>query len=317
MTSSSPKIAVVAIGGNSLIADAMRQSVPDQFEAVVASVACIADLVEDGWAVALTHGNGPQVGFALRRSELAMPEVPPMPMDHADADTQGVIGYMLQRALGNELARRGLDRRVLTVVTQVEVDAGDPAMSEPSKPIGWFMSAEEARAISARDGWPVGEDAGRGWRRLVASPRPRCIVEMPAISALVDAGFVVVCCGGGGIPVVRDERGDLSGARAVIDKDLTASLLARELGADLLAISTSVDRVAVGFRTPGERWLGKVTVAELRGYLEAGEFAAGSMRPKVEAVLEYLDAGGKRALVTDPSHLAASVAGRAGTIVKA
>lgn len=315
MEAPSQRIAVVAIGGNSLIADAMRQSIPDQFEAVVASVACVADLVEDGWAVALTHGNGPQVGFALRRSELAMAEVPPMPMDYADADTQGVIGYMLQRALGNELARRGLDRRVLTVVTQVEVDPDDPAMSQPSKPIGSFMTAEEAREVSGRDGWAVREDAGRGWRRMVASPRPRRIVEMSAVSALVDKGFVVVCCGGGGIPVVRDKDGDLCGVRAVIDKDLTGSLLARELDAELFAISTTVDRIAIGFGTPQQHWLGRVDTAELREHLQAGEFAAGSMRPKVEAVLEFLDAGGARAVVTDPPHLAAAVRGEAGTTI--
>lgn len=188
-------------------------------------------------------------------------------------------------------------------------------MSQPSKPIGSFMTAEEAREVSGRDGWAVREDAGRGWRRMVASPRPRRIVEMSAVSALVDKGFVVVCCGGGGIPVARDKHGDLCGVRAVIDKDLTGSLLARELDAELFAISTTVDRIAVGFGTPQQHWLDRVVDAELREHLHAGEFAAGSMRPKVEAVLEFLDAGGARAVVTDPPHLAAAVRGEAGTTI--
>lgn len=310
-------VAVVAVGGNSLIVDAMRQSIPDQFEAVVSSIECVADLIADGWSVAITHGNGPQVGFALRRSELSMAEIPPMPMDYADADTQGVIGYMFQRALGNEFARRGLEREPVTVVTQVEVDADDAAMSTPSKPIGSFMTAEEAEAIATRDGWAVREDAGRGWRRLVPSPRPRRILEISAISTLIAEQFVVICCGGGGIPVVRSDDGTHLGVRAVIDKDLTASLLARELGADLFAISTAVDRIAVGFGTPEERWLDRVDAATLKRHLDDDEFPEGSMRPKVEAVLEYLSAGGTRAIVTSPRHLTAAVKGHAGTEIVA
>lgn len=309
------RLAVVAVGGNSLIADAMRQSMPDQYEAVVRSVECVADLVSAGWSVAIVHGNGPQVGFALRRNELSMPEVPPMPMDYADADTQGVIGYMFQRALDNEFNRRGTDRSAVTVVTQVEVDADDPALDAPTKPIGAFMSAEEARAVSEHDGWEVREDAGRGWRRLVASPRPRRIVELDAIATLLAKGFVVVCCGGGGIPVVDDGEGGLVGVRAVIDKDLTAAMLASRLGAELLAISTGVDRVAVGFGTPHERQLDRVTSEELRRHHEAGEFPAGSMGPKVDAVLEFLEGGGTRVVVSDPDHLMAAVEGTAGTTV--
>lgn len=310
------RVAVVALGGNSLVADAMRQSIPDQYEAVVRSIECVADMVEDGWHVAVVHGNGPQVGYALRRNELSMPEVPPMPMDYADADTQGVIGYMFQRALHNEFISRGVDRDAVTVVTQVEIDPDDPAMDSPTKPIGAFMTAEEARRVADHDGWEVCEDAGRGWRRLVASPRPVRIVELSAVRALIERGFVVVCCGGGGIPVVDQGDGGLIGARAVIDKDLTASMLARELRADLLAISTAVDRVSVGFGTSAQQPLDEVHADTLRAHLGAGEFPPGSMGPKIEAVLEYLDAGGVRAVVTDTDHLARAVRGEeAGTRV--
>ncbi len=311
------RTAVVAIGGNSLIVDAMRQSIPDQYEAVVASMGSVVDLVEEGWSVAIAHGNGPQVGFALRRSELAMHEIPPMPMDYADADTQGVIGYMLQRALANAFARRGLERSAVTIVTQVEVAADDPAMSAPTKPIGAFMSAEEAKTVAERDGWEVREEGARGWRRVVPSPRPLRILEKRAVDALLAEDFVVVCCGGGGIPVVRDAEGDLCGVRAVIDKDLTASLLARELAADLFVVSTSVDRIAVGFATPEERWIDRMDGREAREYLEAGEFPAGSMGPKVEAILEFLEAGGARALVTSPDRLTDAVRGLAGTEIVA
>lgn len=314
---SGDRIAVVAVGGNSLIVDAMRESIPDQYEAVVKSIECIADMVERGWRIAIVHGNGPQVGYALRRNELSMPEVPPMPMDYADADTQGVIGYMFQRALTNEFAQRGLLHGAVTVVTQVQVDAEDPAMDAPTKPIGSFMSEAEAQEVARQDGWDVREDAGRGWRRLAASPRPRRIIELDAIRTLLARGFVVVCCGGGGIPVVDDGDYGLVGVRAVIDKDLTASMLARELDAELLAISTGVERIALGFGTPQERPLDSITSAELRRHQADGEFPAGSMGPKVEAVLEYLAAGGRRALVTDPDHLMRAVDGCAGTEILA
>lgn len=312
--SAAPRLAVVAVGGNSLITDALHESIPDQFEAVAATIGGVVDLIADGWTVAITHGNGPQVGFALRRSELSMPEVPPMPMDYADANTQGVIGYMFQRALGNIFHRRDIHRDVLTVVTQVLVDADDPAMNKPSKPIGSFMTEEEARQTE-RDGWQVMEDAGRGWRRVVPSPVPQEIIEIGPIRSLVHGGCVVVCCGGGGIPVVRDTHGDLSGVRAVIDKDVTAAMLARELSADLFVISTAVDRVAVDYKKPSQRWLDNVTAEELRAYHASGQFAAGSMEPKVRAVLEYVENGGSTAIITDPAHIALAVTGKAGTRV--
>lgn len=314
MRAITPRLAVVAVGGNSLIVDAMHESIPDQFKAVAATIGGVVDLIADGWTVAITHGNGPQVGFALRRSELSMPEVPPMPLDYADANTQGVIGYMFQRALGNVFKRRGIDRDVLTVVTQVIVDADDPAMKNPTKPIGSFMSEDEARATAERDGWAIREDAGRGWRRVVPSPPPKRIVELDPISALIADGVVVVCCGGGGIPVTLDENGDLCGVRAVIDKDLTASMLARELGAELLIISTAVERVALGYGSPEEHWIDEISAEELAAHHRAGEFAPGSMEPKIRAVLEFVEYGG-RAIITDPGHIAEAVAGRAGTRV--
>lgn len=315
MTAARPRLAVVAVGGNSLIADAMHESIPDQFEAVAATIGGVVDLIADGWTVAITHGNGPQVGFALRRSELSMPEIPPMPLDYADANTQGVIGYMFQRALGNLFRRRGIDRSVLTVVTQVLVDADDPAMQHATKPIGSFMSDEQARMVAERDGWAIREDAGRGWRRVVASPLPRRIIELDPIRSLIEGGCVVVCCGGGGIPVVRDADGNLCGVRAVIDKDLTATLLACELSAELLIISTGVERVATGYGTPEQRWIDEIDARTLRAHHAAGEFAEGSMEPKIRAVLEFLDSGGNRAIITDPAHISAAVAGMAGTRV--
>jgi len=311
---SETRIAVIAVGGNALVTDPEHQAVDDQFRSVTASMKGVVDLICEGWTVVITHGNGPQVGFALRRSELSAPEVPPLPMDYADADTQGVIGYMFQRAVGNELRRRGTPRHVLTVVTQVAVSADDPAMAHPTKPIGAFLTQSQAEEVRARDGWSVAEDAGRGWRRVVPSPHPVEIVEIEAIRTLVDAGHIVVACGGGGIPVIRDGS-ELCGTWAVIDKDLTASLLARQLSADLLIILTGVDRVAMGFGTPEQRWLDRASAADLRIALDAGEFPAGSMEPKVRAVLEFVDGGGPRAIITDSDHVVAAVRGRAGTTV--
>jgi len=309
------KLAVVAVGGNALIPDAAHASVPDQFRAAEQSMRGVVAMIEDGWTVVLTHGNGPQVGFALRRAKIGSGEVPPVPMDYADADTQGVIGYMLQKAIDNEFRRHGSSRTAVTLVTQVIVSADDPAMSDPSKPIGSFMSAEEARAVAASDGWTVAEDAGRGWRRVVPSPRPREIVELDAIRTLVDEGHIVVACGGGGIPVVRAEDGTVHGAWAVIDKDMTASLLARELGADLLLIPTAIDRIALGYGTPQQRWLDRIGVDELATHLDDGGFAEGSMEPKVRAIVEYLRDGGTRAVVSDVEHIVDAVAGRAGTTI--
>ncbi len=305
---------VIAIGGNSLIPDGDHMTVQDQYLAAAETDDHIASLVQDGWEVAISHGNGPQVGFILRRSELASSELHEIPLDYCGADTQGAIGYMLQQNLVNDFRQRGLDVTVATIVTQVEVDAADPAFTNPSKPIGSFM--DEAQAMRRRDveGWDVREDAGRGWRRVVASPRPMRIVEIEVIKLLLDAGVVTIAVGGGGIPVVADENGDLSGVAAVIDKDLASALLATEVGADLLLISTAVEHVALDFGTPSQRWVDRLTLDEVKAYLGEGvHFAEGSMAPKMRAVVQFLEAGGKEALITNPVNLERAMAGETGT----
>lgn len=304
---------VVAIGGNALILDKQHQTVPDQMAALEETSRHIAALVADGWRLAIGHGNGPQVGFILRRSELASHELHEVPLDVCGADSQGAIGYEFQQALGHEFARHGLDRQAVTVVTQTEVDRNDPAFTHPTKPIGSFLDVEAAAQRRA-DGWTVVEDAGRGNRVVVASPKPMRIVELPAVKALADAGFVVITVGGGGIPVVADAEGHLHGVPAVIDKDFASSLLASELGADLFVIATAVERVALDFGKPEQRWVSRLTVSEARKYLAEGtHFAKGSMAPKIEACIWFLDKGGKEAVITDPEHLRAAVRGEAGT----
>lgn len=305
---------VIAIGGNSLIPDGDHMTVQDQYLAAAETDDHIASLVQDGWEVAISHGNGPQVGFILRRSELASSELHEIPLDYCGADTQGAIGYMLQQNLVNDFRQRGLDVSVATIVTQVEVDAEDPAFKNPSKPIGSFM--DEAQAMRRRDneGWDVREDAGRGWRRVVASPHPKRIVEIEVIKRLLDAGVVTIAVGGGGIPVVADENGDLSGVAAVIDKDLASALLATEVGADLLLISTAVEQVALDFGTPNQRWVDRLTLAEVKACLAEGvHFAEGSMAPKMRAVVQFLEAGGNEALITNPVNLERAMAGETGT----
>ncbi|RMG99009.1 MAG: carbamate kinase [Chloroflexi bacterium] len=307
--------ALVAIGGNSLITDKNHPDVPHQWDAVRETCRHLADMIEAGWRLVVTHGNGPQVGFILRRNELAAHEVHTTPLDLIVADTQGSIGYMLQQALGNELYSRGIDVPVVTVVTQVLVDEDDPAFENPSKPIGGFMTEEDARKFEA-DGWRVVEDAGRGWRRVVASPKPLRIIEEEAIRRLVDAGCVVIAAGGGGIPVVQNRKGELrelKGVYAVIDKDWASGLLASRLGADLFLISTGVEKVAINFNRPNQQNLDRVTAVSLAHYLEEGHFAPGSMKPKVEAVLAFLRQGGKQALITNPENIARALRHETGT----
>ncbi len=305
---------VIAIGGNSLIADDSHQSVADQYEAAAETCVHIASMLKaEDLRLVVTHGNGPQVGFILRRSELAAQELHMVPLDSCVADTQGALGYHLQRAMHNEFKRRGVARTPATVVTQVLVDRADPAFAKPNKPIGSFMSAEQAELHRAQDGWDLVEDAGRGFRRVVASPRPQVILELEAIRSLLDAGFVVVAGGGGGIPVVEDADGRLQGAAAVIDKDLASSLMARQLGAELLIISTAVEQVCLDFGKPTQRALSRMTLAEARTYIEEGHFKPGSMLPKIQAVVAFLEGGGKEALITDPAHLAQALRGETGT----
>jgi carbamate kinase len=310
---SNGRLAVVAVGGNSLIVDPAHQSIPDQYNAAALTARYIADMVAAGWNVVLTHGNGPQVGFILRRSELSIAEVPPVPMDYAGADLQGAIGYMFDRALRNEFRRRGIARSPLAVVTQTLVDRADPAFADPTKPIGSHFDEATARRIASEQGWTVREDAGRGWRRVVPSPRPQRIIELDEIRFLARAGYLVIACGGGGIPVIEDERGDLAGVEAVIDKDLASSLLARDLGADLLLVSTGVEKVAVHFNTPQQRWLDRITLEDARRLYAENHFDPGSMGPKIRALIEFLEGGGAEGLVTNPPNLGRALAGATGT----
>jgi carbamate kinase len=308
------KVAVVAVGGNSLIKDSKRKSIQDQFDAAKESMHHIADMIEAGWDVVITHGNGPQVGFILRRSELSRHELHEVPLDYCGADSQGAIGYMFERALFTEFQNRGMEKHAAAVVTQTVVDKHDEAFEHPTKPIGSFMSEEEAKNRAEIDGWIVVEDAGRGWRRVVASPKPLDIVEAPAIKALIDAGISVIAVGGGGIPVVTDEGGDkLVGVEAVIDKDFGSSLLATMIGADLFVISTAVEKVYLNFNTPEQKALDKITLAEAKQYIAEGHFAKGSMLPKIEAIIKFLENGGKQALIVDPPNIGRALKGETGT----
>ena len=311
-------LVVVAIGGNSLITDPKHQTVRDQFAAARHTCEHIATMVHEGWDVVIGHGNGPQVGFILRRSELAAHELHQLPLDVCDADSQGAIGYALAQNLQNELRRYDVAKPVVAVVTQVEVDRDDPAFAAPSKPIGSFMDEAEAARHRDTDGWDVAPDANRGWRRVVPSPRPRRIVELEVSKTLVAAGAIVIGVGGGGIPVVADGCGDLLGVEAVIDKDLACSLLASDLGADLFLITTGVDRVALHFGTADQQWLDHLTLTDAKKYLaEGAHFARGSMAPKIQAVVEFLERGGGEAVITSPENIQRALHGDAGTRITA
>lgn len=305
------KIAVVAVGGNALIQQKGKESIADQYAAASETMGYVAEMIAAGWDVIVTHGNGPQVGFALRRSELASGELPPVPMDYCGAETQGWIGYMFQKALHNVFAERGIQKHAATVVTQCLVDTADPAFQKPTKPIGSFMTKEQAEKLKV-EGKNVVEDAGRGWREVVASPQPKEIVEAAAIKDLIDKGFTVIACGGGGIPVIK-EGSQLKGVAAVIDKDFASSLLAGEIGAELLLISTAVEKVAIRFNTPEQKSIDKMSVGEAEQYISEGHFAAGSMLPKVQAAIRFVKGGGKQALITDPPNMARALKGETGT----
>jgi carbamate kinase len=310
------KLAVVAIGGNSLIKDEKHKTVEDQYQAAKETTFHIADMIEAGWDVAIGHGNGPQVGFILRRSEIAakvegMHEVP---LDVCGADSQGAIGYALQQTLQNELYRRDIQKAVATIITQVLVDKNDPAFKNPSKPIGSFMDEPEAKRRQIDMGWNVVEDAGRGWRRVVASPIPKEVVELESVKTLLGAGVVVITVGGGGIPVIDAGKGVYQGVAAVIDKDYASSLLARLIQADLFLISTAVEKVAINFGKTEQKWLDQMTLAEAKKYLAEGtHFAKGSMAPKIKAIIWFLEAGGKQALITNPENIGRAMKGDTGT----
>jgi len=309
------KVAVVAIGGNSLIKSKQHQTVQDQYKAAQETSTHLVDMIEAGWDIAVGHGNGPQVGFILRRSEIAhkaegMHEVP---LDVCGADSQGAIGYSLQQTIHNELKKRGIDKPAATVITQVRVDANDPAFQAAAKPIGTFMDEDEAMKKKDELGWNVVEDAGRGWRRVVASPIPVEIMELEAIKALINSGTVTITVGGGGIPVIESDEGVI-GTAAVIDKDFASAFLANEIDADLLLISTAVEKVALNFGKPDQVDLDQITVAEAKKYLEEGtHFAKGSMEPKIRAIVKFLEQGGKEAIVTNPENIGRALKGETGT----
>jgi carbamate kinase len=307
------KLVTIAIGGNSLITDPKQPDVPHQWDAVRETCEHIAAMIAEGWNVIVTHGNGPQVGYILRRSEIAAKVgIHDVPLDLIVADTQGAIGYMLQQALDNSMRRLGINRTVLTVVTQVRVDPDDPAFQNPNKPIGSFMTEQEAYKYEA-EGWNIMEDAGRGWRRVVASPKPLAIHEINAIRVLINNDYVVIAGGGGGVPVVRNQQGELRGTYAVIDKDRASSLLAQTLRADLFIISTGVEKVALNFNKPKQQLLDTMTLAEAQQYMTEGHFAAGSMLPKIEAAVEFIKMGGPQAIITNPPNLARALRGETGT----
>jgi carbamate kinase len=312
------KVAVVAVGGNSLITDEKKRTVEDQYAAVVTTAANIADMVERGYDVVITHGNGPQVGFILRRSEIAnqVAGMHHVPLVSCGADTQGAIGYQIQQAMDNRFHARGIDKKAVTIVTQVVVDRDDPAFKKPGKPIGSFYKEEQAEALKKENpDWVMIEDAGRGFRRVVASPKPQEIVELEIIKLLIKQGYCLVAVGGGGIPVVRGEDGTLEGRDAVIDKDFASALLASRIDADLLVISTGVPLVYVNYGKPEQKALVRVTLPELKKYKEEGHFAPGSMLPKVEAVIQFMEQGGREAIITNPESLGKAIDGGAGTHV--
>lgn len=310
----SKKLAVIAIGGNALIQDNQHGSYQDQYYAIAKNAEAVADMIEAGWRVVLTHGNGPQVGFILRRSELASAELPAEPLDCAVADTQGSIGYYFQNALNNVLKRRNIQKSVASIVTQTIVSKDDPAFLTPTKPIGAFLDEQTARVRQEQLGWSIAEDAGRGWRRTVASPKPIAIQEFHTIRSLIEQDILVVACGGGGIPVAFNEQDELEGVEAVIDKDLVSALLAKALKADLLLIPTGVAQVAIKFGTPEQRWLDRLTVSEAQYFSDKGEFGEGSMAPKIAAMIDFVtEVPQAEGLITSPDVIKAALERKTGT----
>ncbi|HLH74744.1 MAG TPA: carbamate kinase [Chloroflexota bacterium] len=309
------RAALIAIGGNALIRSDQPGTIAEQFENARAIASQLATLLANGWRLVLTHGNGPQVGFIMLRSERASDDisVPRLTLDLCVADSQGGLGYILANSILSALRQHDLGERVVCVLTHTLVDTNDPAFHTPSKPIGPFFDAEQAKEHRQRFGWTMIEDSGRGYRRVVPSPQPVRIVEATAIRALLDAGLLVIAAGGGGIPVVESTDGQLRGVEAVIDKDRSSAALAAYLGIPRLIITTGVEQVAIHFGKPDQRWLDQITVTEARCYLAAGEFPAGSMGPKIEAALTFLERGGKEVIISSPSHLVDAATGRAGT----
>lgn len=303
---------VIALGGNAILQPKQEATYENQRENVRISTEIIAKIVKNGHEVIVTHGNGPQVGNILRQNEEAKDVVPALPLDVCSAESQGFIGYMMEQTLKNELTKLGLNNQVVSMLTQTEVDRHDPAFKDPSKPIGVFYSEEEAKQLAAEKGWDVKEDAGRGWRRVVASPTPKSILSSQTIKMLTDNDIIVIASGGGGIPVVREADGSLIGIEAVIDKDRSAFRLAEEAKADVLMILTDVDNVFVNYGKPDQKALGTITLEEAKKYADEGQFSAGSMGPKVEAAMKFAEMGG-RAIICSLGQADEAVEGKAGT----
>ena len=306
---------VIALGGNAIVPVAKQGTIEEQLALTKSTMIQVAGLIEQGHEVAITHGNGPVVGNIVVRNEMAKDVIPPMPLDVCGADSEGGIGYMIQQALQNQLRQMGIAKDVFTIITQVIVDPADPAFARPTKPIGPFYSRGAAEEMARLKGWAIVEDSGRGWRRVVPSPVPLEIVEWKAIERAIGSGAIVIAVGGGGIPVVRDRSGDLKGVEAVIDKDLASSVLATELGAEVLMLLTEVEQVALGYGKPDQRNLDRLTVAEARAHLAAGEFPPGSMGPKIEAAIQFLEGGGKTVIVTRPELISEGLAGKRSTTI--
>ena len=307
---------LIAMGGNSLLDPARPPTVESQFEVTARAVVPIAALIARGERLLLTHGNGPQVGFMQLRSDLAKSVVHEVPLDSLVADSQGALGYMIERDLREELHRHGREAEIAALVTEVEVDPADPAFRAPTKPVGSFYGAAEAETLRRERGWAMVEDSHRGWRRVVPSPAPIEIVQLATIRRLVDAGVTVIACGGGGIPVARDPAGRIRGLEAVIDKDRASALLASRLGLARMIITTGVDAIYRDYLTPARRPLREVTVAELRALAQECQFPPGSMGPKVEAAIQFLERGGDEVIIAHPDALAEAFEGRAGTRIR-
>ena len=309
---------VIALGGNAISKPGLRGTIQEQYSSTIESMEHIAELFISGFdRILITHGNGPQVGAAILRSEISAKTVYPLPMDICVADTQGGMGYMIQQILTNSLRKREVKLSVVTVITQVEVDVHDPAFENPSKPIGMFYNEQEAKELMAGRGWHMKEDAGRGWRRLVASPKPVRILETEPIKAMFDKGTIVIAGGGGGIPVGLNRHNSFYGTEAVIDKDLTSALIATEIGAQRLMIMTGVEFAFVDFGKPGQRAIASLSTREMKQHLDEGQFASGSMQPKIEACLAFLDQGGKEAIITSIPNCLAALLGKTGTHIRA
>lgn len=307
------KLAIVSIGGNALIRRGEKGTIEEQTEHMNAAAASIARILEMGYNIVLTHGNGPIVGFIVIQNEAAKDTIPPMPLYICDAESEGGIGFVIQQALYNLLKKTEIVRDVVTVVTQVVVDRGDTAFSNPTKPIGPFYTKDEAELLIREKGWVIKEDSNRGYRRVVPSPMPLRVVEAGVVNMLAEKGVIVIAAGGGGVPVIEHPDGTLEGIDAVIDKDLATSCLAREIGAELLIILTQVDRAYINFGKGTQKGLDRMTLEEARKYLKDGEFAPGSMGPKIEAAIEFLEAGGRDVIITTPELLEKAMEGKAGT----